>query len=175
MMKKGKKEIRAEEELPTDEPEPDGNSRPAEEPDGNGHLTEERILAILSEQLGELKREVRERFEELEKKTDGSNQATVIAAKMVYDTPPSHKRRFTRISLRMVDPFSLADACHAVLDDDVQKGRVSLGQIRRESIYDHLNSVQGQLRDKATELALQQEQNKAETAAFEEANMGKGL
>jgi len=144
-------------------------------PEGNDHLTEAGIAAILSEQLGGFKQEVRDRFEELEKKRDGSNQANVIAAKMVYDTPMNQKRRFTRISLRMVDPFSLADACHAVLDDDVQKGKVSLGQIRRESIYDHLNSVQGQLRDKATELALQQEQSRAEGVAFEEANMGKGL
>jgi len=143
--------------------------------EGNDHLTEAGIAAILSKQLGGFKQEVRDRFEELEKKKDGSNQANVIAAKMVYDTPMNQKRRFTRISLRMVDPFSLADACHAVLEDDVQKGKVSLGQIRRESIYDHLNSVQGELRNKATELALQQEQSRIEGAAFEEANMGKGL
>lgn len=161
---KKKKETRAEEGLTE-----------GARPDGNGHLAEEGIAAILAEQLGAFKKDVSDRFEDLERKKDGSNQANVIAAKMVYDTPMNQKRRFTRISLRMVDPFSLADACHAVLEDDIQKGRVSLGQVRRESIYDHLNSVQGQLRDKATELALQQEQNKAEGAAFEEANMGKGL
>jgi hypothetical protein len=161
MMKKGKKETRVEDGLP-------------EETKGNGNLTEEGIAAILSEQLGSFKQEVRDRLGELEKK-DGSNPAQVIAATQVYKTPREEKRRFTRISLRMVDPFSLADACHAVLNDDVQKGRTSLGEIRRESIYDHLNSVQGQLRDKAAELALQQEQNRAEGTAFEEANMGKGL
>lgn len=148
------------------------------EPEGNGHLGAEELTAALAEALKpmqEFQKEVRDRFEDLEKKRDGLNQANVIAAKMVYDTPINQKRRFTRISLRMVDPFSLADACHAVLDEDVQNGTMSLGQIRRESIYDHLNSVQGELRNKATELALQQEQNKAEGNAFEEANMGKGL
>jgi hypothetical protein len=148
------------------------------ETEGNGHLRAEELTAALAEAfkpMQEFQKEVRDRFEELEKKRDGTNQANVIAAKMVYDTPTNQKRRFTRISLRMVDPFSLADACHAILDDDVQKGIMSLGQIRRESIYDHLNSVQGELRNKATELALQQEQNKAEGNAFEEASMGKGL
>lgn len=148
------------------------------ETEGNGHLTAEGLATALAEAfkpIQEFQKEARDRFEELEKKKDGSNQANVIAAKMVYDTPTNQKRRFTRISLRMVDPFSLADACHAVLDQDVQKGIMSLGQIRRESIYDHLNSVQGELRNKATELALQQEQNKAEGNAFDEAQMGKGL
>jgi len=150
----------------------------SKQPEENGQLTAEEMAAIVAQALKpmqDFQQEVRDRFEELEKKRDGSNQANVIAAKMVYDTPMNQKRRFTRISLRMVDPFSLADACHAVLDGDVQSGETSLGQIRRESIYDHLNSVQGQLRDKATELALQQEQNRAEGAAFEEAQMGRGL
>jgi len=143
--------------------------------ESDGHLTPDIVAAIVAEAVKPIQKEVKERFEEMEKKQEGAGQAQVIAAKMVYDTPREQKRRFTRISLRMVDPFSLADACHAILDEDVQKGKTSLGQIRRESIYDHLNSVQGQLRDKASELAMQQEQNKAEGMAFEEANMGKGL
>jgi hypothetical protein len=147
------------------------------EVEGNGHLTAEEMATILSQALKpmqDFQKETRERFEELEKKESVTGQAQLIAAKMVYDTPVKSKRAFTAISLRMVDPFSLADTCAAVLTEEVQSGRMSLGQVRRESIYDHLKSVGARLLLKGADLAMQQEQNKAEGFGAEEAQV-KGL
>jgi len=126
----------------------------------NGHGIEEikeAVQAILHNQV-----EDRERIEELERGRDGSKQAQVIAANMIYNTPREQKRGFTVISLRMVDPFSLADTCAAILSDDVQHGKVSLGQIRRESIYDYLRSVKGKLLDRGADLAMRQEESRVE-------------
>lgn len=149
-----------------------------QQPEGNGRLTAEEMAGILAQALKpmqDFQQETRERFEELEKKESAAGQAALIAAKMVYDTPIKSKRAFTAISLRMVDPFSLADTCAAVLTPEVQSGQMSLGQIRRESIYDHLKSVGARLLLKGADLAMQQEQNKSESTGFEEANLGKGL
>jgi len=43
-----------------------------------------------------------------------------------------------------------------ILDPDVQSGRVTLGQIRRDSTYRHLRSVRGWLINKGAELAQEQ-------------------
>lgn len=147
------------------------------QPEGDGHLTAEEMTAIIAEQMKpmqEFQKEARERFEDLEKNKNAAGQAQLLLAKMVFDTPVRNKRAFTAISLRMVDPFSLADTCAAVLTEEVQSGKMSLGQIRRESIYDHLKSVGARLLLKGAELAMQQEQSKIEGIGTEEANF-KGL
>ena len=74
----------------------------------------------------------------------------------------------------MVDPFSLADTCAAILDPLVLSGKVSLGQVRRLSIYKHVRSVKGNLLEKCSKLAERQEEGKAE-GSFEEADLGRGL
>lgn len=115
------------------------------------------------------------RLEEIEKKGNSSDGAQVIAAKQAFATPPENLSEFTIMSLRMVDPFSLADACHSILSPEVQSGSVSLSEIRRRSIYKHLRSVKGYLLDKCTKLAEQQEVNKGEGMPYEEASLGRGL
>ena len=113
------------------------------------------------------------RLGELEK-GNRSDGAQVIAAKQAYATPPENLSEYTIMSLRMVDPFSLADACHSILSPDVQSGVVSLSEIRRRSIYKHLRSVKGYLLDRCTKLAEHQEENK-DQAPYEDAHLGSGL
>jgi hypothetical protein len=114
------------------------------------------------------------RLGELEGQLNRSDGAQVIAAKQAYATPPENLSEYTIMSLRMVDPFSLADACHSILSPDVQYGAVSLSEIRRRSIYKHLRSVKGYLLDRCTKLAEQQEVNKLEPD-YEKADLGKGF
>lgn len=131
-------------------------------PDGKD--TEEQV-GITQQQFQTLIRgveEALERVEELEKKGSRSDGAQVIAARQAYATPPENLSEYTIMSLRMVDPFSLADACHSILSPEVQSGEVSLSEIRRRSIYKHLRSVKGYLLDRCTKLAEQQEVNKME-------------
>ena len=104
------------------------------------------------------------RLDELDKKGNRTDGAQIIAAKQAYATPPENLCEYTIMSLRMVDPFSLADACHSILSPDVQSGAVSLSEIRRRSIYKHLRSVKGYLLDRCTKLAEQQEVSKTEGA-----------
>lgn len=128
------------------------------------------LLTKIGSQLGEFG----ERLDEIEKKGSSPNEAQVIAAKCVYMPTNQQLSEMTNISLRMVNPLSLADACASVLDDDVQDGLITLGQIRRLAIYRLLRSVKGNLLEKGAKLAEQQEVNRVE-GSFEEADLGKGL
>ena len=145
---------------------------------GNGTMDDlingVREIATQQQAIIQANQEHSERLEDLERKRDNSGKAQVIAAEMVYNTPRDRKRAFTNISSRMVDPLSLADTCAAILTNEVQTGERSLGQIRRESLYDHLGSVKGFRVTKGAELAMQQEAGKAE-GVYEEADLGKGL
>jgi len=134
---------------------------------GNGQ-----VMALLN-QIAKTQGEQNERLEELEKKGGASAEAQLFVAKMVYDTPRRQLPAYTAISIRMVDPFSLADTCGAILSDRVQKEGVSLAGIRRESVYLHLKSVKALLLNKGADLALQQEVNKPEDFG-EPLDVGKG-
>jgi hypothetical protein len=142
--------------------------------DGDGQ-----VMALLNqivktqEEHTKAQGEFRERLDDVEKKGGVSNEAQVLVAKLVYNTPRELLPAFTSISLRMVDPFSLADTCAAILTDKVQSGEVSLPEVRRASIYLHLKSVKGLLVNKGAELALQQEVNKPEGLG-EPLEIGKG-
>lgn len=133
--------------------------KPGGEFSNNGQLGE--VVAAL-QRVAEQQQEFGERLDELDRKSSAAGEAQLLVAKRVFDTDRKHLPEMTVISLRMVNPFSLADACASILDDDVQEGRVTLGQIRRESIYRHLRSVKGNLLQKGSELAMQQEAQKAE-------------
>ena len=114
------------------------------------------------------------RLGELEK-DNRSDGAQVIAAKLVYDTPRERLGEFTRMSLRMVEPLSLAATCAAILSPAVQTGKVTLGEIRRIKIFELLRSVGGDnLLNKGAKLAEQQEVNK-DQAPYEDAHLGSGL
>ena len=128
------------------------------EPEANVSVSQQDLQTLIKG-VGE----ALERVEELERKSERSDGAQVIAAIQAYATPPEHLSEFTFMSLRMVEPFSLADACHSILSPGVQSGKVSLSEVRRFSIYRHLRSVKGYLLDRCTKLAEQQEVNKGET------------
>jgi hypothetical protein len=130
--------------------------------DSNGD-TSGQLLA-----LSKLLQEVSERIEDLESKKDLSGEARLLIAQRVFDTDRVHLPEMTILPLRTVRPYSLADMSASILNPDVQSGKVSLGQIRRESIYRHLRSVQGTLLDKGYQLAMEQ----AKQAEIEEGQMG---
>lgn len=138
-------------------------------PDGSG---DGQVMVLLT-QIAKTQGEQNERLEELEKKGGVSGEAQLFAAKMVYDTPDRLLPAYTVLSIRMIDPFSLADTCGAILSDRVQKEGVSLAAIRRGSVYLHLKSQKGLLLNKGADLALQQESNKSEEMG-EPLEIGKG-
>lgn len=106
--------------------------------------------------LSSLIQEVSERLEDMESKKDLTGEARLLIAQRVFDTDRVHLPEMTILPLRTVRPYSLADMSASILNPDVQSGKVSLGQIRRESIYRHLRSVQGTLLDKGYNLAMEQ-------------------
>ena len=123
--------------------------------DGNGAMSAEELADALKA-LAAMQQEVAERLEDLETKKDLGGEAKLLIATRVFDTDRAHLPEMTNIPLRAVKPYSLADMSARVLDPDVQCGRVTLGQIRRESVYRHLRSVRGNLLDKGTQLAMEQ-------------------
>ena len=125
------------------------------EKDDNGSMSADDLAAALKA-LAAMQQEVAERLEDLESKKDLGGEAKLLIATRVFDTDREHLPEMTNIPLRAVKPYSLADMSARILDPDVQCGRVTLGQIRRESVYRHLRSVRGNLLDKGTELAMEQ-------------------
>ena len=121
----------------------------------NGDMSAEDLAAALKA-LATLQQEVVERLEDLESKKDLGGEAKLLIATRVFDTDRVHLPEMTNIPLRAVKPYSLADMSASILNPDVQCGRVTLGQIRRESVYRHLRSVRGNLLDKGTQLAMEQ-------------------
>ena len=97
-----------------------------------------------------------ERLEELETKKDLGGEARLLIAHRVFDTDRSHLREMTILPIRAVRAYSLADMSASILDPEVQCGKVTLGQVRRESVYRHLRSVKGNLLEKGTQLAMEQ-------------------
>ncbi len=124
------------------------------------------------EVLAQAIRDIGERLDDIEEKRDASGVARLLITERLYNTDRKHLPELTRISLRMVDPLSLADTAAAVLDEDVQEGKTSLGQKRQESIYRHLRSVGGKLLNDASELAKEQTRT-AEVEAAEQWEAGK--
>lgn len=117
-----------------------------------------------------------EYLHEKQDKKDSTGEAKLFMAQQVYNTPREKLGEFSRISLRMVDPFSLADAAHSILDEDVQIGLVSLGQKRRESLLRYMRSVgTNNLLEKGTTHALEQTRSEEIEGEGEEARLGKGL
>jgi len=121
----------------------------------NGNMSGDQLADALKALMA-LQQEVSERLEELESKKDLGGEARLLIATRVFDTDREHLPEMTNIPLRAVKPYSLADMSARILDPDVQCGKVTLGQIRRESVYRHLRSVRGNLLDKGTQLAMEQ-------------------
>jgi hypothetical protein len=117
---------------------------------GNGDNPNEREVLLAALQ------EITERLEDLETKKDSGAEARLLIAQRVYATERENLPEFTLLPLRSVRPYSLADMSARILDPDVQSGRVTLGQVRRESTYRHLRSVKGWLINKGAELATEQ-------------------
>jgi|GEM_PF-5293707 len=123
----------------------------------NGDSLDEKAALIATLQsLAASQQETMERLEELETKKDTGAEARLLIAQRVYATQRENLPEFTLLPLRSVRPYSLADMSARILDPDVQCGRVTLGQIRRESTYRHLRSVRGWLIAKGAELAQEQ-------------------
>ena len=116
----------------------------------NGDSPSERevLLAALNE--------ITERLEDLETKKDLGGEAKLIVANKVYATPRENLPEFTILPLRSVRPYSLADMSARILDPDVQTGKLSLGQVRRDSTYRHNRSVRGWLLGQGADLAKEQ-------------------
>ena len=123
--------------------------------DDNGTMSGDQLAEALKA-LTAMQQEVSERLEELESKKDLGGEAKLLIATRVFDTDRNHLPEMTNIPLRAVKPYSLADMSARILDPDVQCGKVTLGQIRRESVYRHLRSVKGNLLEKGTQLAMEQ-------------------
>ena len=138
-------------------------------PDNNGHY---QAIADSLQALGKLQQEMSERLEELEHKKDLGGEAKLLIAQRVFDTDRKHLPEMTVLPIRAVRSYSLADMSASVLDPDVQCGLVTLGQIRRESIYRHLRSVRGNLLEKGHLQAMEQAKQ-AEMEATEEWETGK--
>jgi len=138
---------------------------------GNGHEQLDSIAASL-QALAKSQQETSDRLEELEHKKDAGGEAKLFIAQRVFDTDRAHLSEMTVIPLRSVSPYSLADMSASVLDPAIQCGQVTLGQIRRESVYRHLRSVRGNLLEKGHQQALEQAKQ-AEVEATEEWETGK--
>ena len=121
----------------------------------NGSLSGEE-LAVAIKALAASQQETLERLEELETKKDLGGEAKLLIAKRVFDTDRVHLPEMTILPIRAVRSYSLADMSAAILNPDVQCGKVTLGQVRRESVYRHLRSVKGYLLDKGSDLAVEQ-------------------
>jgi hypothetical protein len=125
---------------------------PQEEPQaGSNGGSSEQLRALTG-----LIQEMSERLEDMESKKDLTGEARLLIATRVFDTDRVHLPEMTVLPLRTVRPYSLADMSASILHPDVQSGKVSLGQVRRESIYRHLRSVGGGLLDKGFNLAMEQ-------------------
>jgi len=141
----------------------------------NGDSVDERAAVIASLQaVSASVQEVMERLEELETKKDAGSEARLLIAQRVYATQRENLPEFTLLPLRSVRPYSLADMSARILDPDVQSGRVTLGQIRRESTYRHLRSVRGWLISKGAELA-QEQSKQADMEDVEGTALGRGM
>lgn len=142
-----------------------GNHNPAA---SNGELGEIKLLlgqviATQKEQADE-QQDIKDQLNEVEKGQAKHEDAATVVTKSVYTPDREHLPEFTIITARMVDPFALADACAAFARDDVRSGKVSIGQVRQESIYRHLRSMKGKLLEKGADHALQMEQNRSEAS-----------
>lgn len=139
------------------------------EQEGNGTL--DALLKVVKD----LQQQVEYLHDKQERK-DSTGEAKLFMAQQTYNTPREKLAEFSRISLRMVDPFGLADTAHSIFDPDVQAGEVSLGQKRRESILRHMRSVgTNNLLEKATTHALEQTRSEEMEEGGEDARLGKGL
>jgi hypothetical protein len=139
---------------------------------GQGEMAD---LVATIQALAKGQQNLLDRIEDMESKRGADGRAKLFMAQMVYDTDRRHLPEMTSIPLRAVRPYSLADMSAAILDPEVQCGTVTLGQIRRESIYRHLRSVKGNLLEKGAEqVKVETTSNEGDTD-FEEANMGKGM
>jgi len=134
----------------------------------NGDSPDERQVLLAALQ------EITERLEDLETKKDAGGQARLIVANRVYATERENLPEFTLLPLRSVRPYSIADMSARILDPDVQSGRVTLGQIRRDSTYRHLRSVRGWLINKGAELA-QEQSKQADMEDVEGTPLGRGM
>lgn len=132
-------------------------------------------MEALSKAFSDFSRDIGERLDYIESKKDASQQARLEIIQRLYNTDNEHLPELTRISLRMVDPLSLADTAAAILSPAVQSGEITLGQIRRVSMYRHLRSVKGDFIEKAAQISLEQVRTSEEEAAGDEAALGKGL
>lgn len=141
--------------------------------DDNGDMPGGQLAEALKA-LTAMQQDVRDRLDELESKKDLGGEARLLIATRVFDTDREHLPEMTNIPLRAVKPYSLADMSARILDPDVQCGKVTLGQIRRESVYRHLRSVRGNLLDKGTQLAMEQTKQ-AELEDIEGTALGRGM
>jgi len=147
----------------------------------NGHVSAKELLEAVAQQIQlqlepiiKTQRDIEERQDEADRRSSVSNAAQLLVAERVFNTDRRHLPEMTVVSLRMIDPLRLAGVCAAVLDDEVQDGVVSLGEISSELVLRYLRSVKGNLVQKGFELALRQEEQRPE-GSFDEAELGKGL
>lgn len=136
---------------------------------GGNHQTSAEVLEIV-ESLRKSVADIVEQVNDLAEKKDGSGQTQLFIARSMLDTERKHLPEMTRLYLRSVRPCSLADMASSVFDPSVQAGIVTLGQVRRESVYRHMRSVGGDLLNKTSELAMEQLRVSENTENFEEAS-----
>lgn len=132
-------------------------------------------LVTAIESQNKSNKELADRVEELEHRKDSTGQAQLFIAQRVFDTDPKHLPEMTKLAVRSVRTYSLADMSASILDPLVQCGLVTLNQVRRESVYRHMRSVGGDLLNKGAELAMEQMRSQEAQEPYEEANLGKGL
>jgi hypothetical protein len=137
--------------------------------EGNNHQPPAEVTAII-ESFRKEAADVIQEMRDVAEKRDGAGQATLFIAKSMLDTDRKHLPEMTRLYLRSVRPCSLADMSSSVFDPYVQAGIVTLGQIRRDSVYRHMRSVGGDLLNKAAELAMEQLRVSDNQEPFEEAS-----
>jgi len=131
-------------------------------------------IEALVEAINNFKRDVEQRFEDLEHKTDSSGAAKLFIAGRMFDTDLEHLPEMANNPLRTIRPLADAATASAILDDDVQDGKKSLGDVWRESYYRHMRGLKGNLLEKAKDLAME-EARTTEKEPYDESALGKGL
>jgi len=135
------------------------------------------IEALLEQQIeafNNFARDVNQRFEDMERKQDSSGAAKLLIANRMFDTDSEHLPEMSNNPLRTIRPLADAATAAAILDDDVQSGKKSLGCVWRDSYYRHMRGLRGNLLEKAKDLAME-EARSVEKEPYDESSLGKGL
>jgi len=113
-------------------------------------------IEALLEGFESFKKDVNDRFDELENKRDASGEAKLFIADRMFNTDTKHLPEMTNNPLRTIRPLADAATAAAILDDDVQAGLKSLGEVWRDSYYRHMRGLRGNLLEKAKDLAMEE-------------------